>query len=969
MTSTDQSFDAIVIGTGFGGAVVACRLAQAGLEICVLERGRRYDSSDPVPGKEPQSDFPALPAPDRVLADTARWDWAKDQGLWDVRDLGDIQLVQGAGFGGGSLIYANVHLRAPAEVFERGWPQDYTAEKLAPYYDRVAGMLDVKPITAAPFSLIKTDQLEKAATALGRESDFFHPPLAVSFESGKNAFGKDQGACRACGECDTGCRYRAKNTLDLNYLAVVDALPNANVRTLAEVQMISELGERGADGYEVKYCDHLQGRETVRVRAKHVFVCAGAVNSTALLLACKREGECATRRGKRDRGLPRLDKQHGQLGQNYFLNADAFGIVYDARLPTPGAPPRLLQATMGPVITGAIVHRGDAKTWFLLQDGGFPKALARHVGLMRAPMMLRRNRFERTRAENRIRKIEVIGASTAAALPNPLPQPVKTPPIGNAGGIPGGPLTSQFDGLLRLAQGGNFARTQPKKIKDALEALRKELKRASMPEMTRIATETRDRLADAGAKAILGLVENPPRPLLRLLRSLLRCVFRKLAPSEAIAQTAQNVVEARLDEPLRFAGEVARFALGFDDHDHAHSEHAMVLLAMGRDDACASIHLDDCDVAVKLTVKSSASVYSQQERLMRDIAATLHGKLRVNPAWAFDRKPVTVHSQGGCRMSDDPKHGVTDAHGQVFDHEGLFVMDGGILPTSVGVNPSATIAAVAERNIEWFLSKQKCLPRPGWAELDRARIENWKKRAGDRRWVLTPPVGSGTAPVSQPVGVKFREKMSGYISEPKGKPIVEDDDDAYEAAEIHGRPVHPLSLTLTVRVRDIAQFQRDQRHLAEVQGKAVLSTHDPLGPEFKTKGTLEFFPDKGDGQGKLKYCLQLLEKNNTRVATLEGYKRVCHGPGADLWRDTTTLFVTLTPETRVVPIRNGALHVSMNRFMFNELPSFRVLGTDDPARIVWAMTAFNAFFFKSVQRVYAPQLNKVVDLFDDIGLR
>ena len=139
-----RRFEAIVVGSGFAGAVTACRLAQAGVDVCIIERGRRYEADD----------FPEIPlkrrrekAPGEQVAesyepprDFARWLWPVDQGLWDVRDLGEVISIQAAGYGGGSLVYANVHLRAPAEVFTDGqWPASYTRAALDPYYD-LAGL-------------------------------------------------------------------------------------------------------------------------------------------------------------------------------------------------------------------------------------------------------------------------------------------------------------------------------------------------------------------------------------------------------------------------------------------------------------------------------------------------------------------------------------------------------------------------------------------------------------------------------------------------------------------------------------------------------------------------------------------------------------------------------------------------------------------------------------------------------------
>src|SRR5271156_3654394 len=95
--------DAIVIGTGFGGAVTACRLAQAGFKVLVLERGRRYGGATKFP-----RDFSAA---------AKGWLWRKDRGLFDARLQDRIVTVQAAGYGGGSLVYANVHIQPPEKGF------------------------------------------------------------------------------------------------------------------------------------------------------------------------------------------------------------------------------------------------------------------------------------------------------------------------------------------------------------------------------------------------------------------------------------------------------------------------------------------------------------------------------------------------------------------------------------------------------------------------------------------------------------------------------------------------------------------------------------------------------------------------------------------------------------------------------------------------------------------------------------
>lgn len=133
MTLGKESYDAIVVGSGFGGAVATCRLAQAGVDVGLLERGRRF-----TPGSFPRH---------RTRPDLQHW---RRGGLYDVRHLQDVLVVQGVGYGGGSLLYANVQVRPPADVFEEGWPAPYSRALLDPYYDLVGYMLDITPIEENP---------------------------------------------------------------------------------------------------------------------------------------------------------------------------------------------------------------------------------------------------------------------------------------------------------------------------------------------------------------------------------------------------------------------------------------------------------------------------------------------------------------------------------------------------------------------------------------------------------------------------------------------------------------------------------------------------------------------------------------------------------------------------------------------------------------------------------------------------
>ncbi|MBV8135278.1 MAG: GMC family oxidoreductase [Deltaproteobacteria bacterium] len=349
------SYDAVVIGTGFGGAVAACRLAQAGFSVAVLERGRRYDHN---------------PFPRNWNNPYDGWLWSSDQGLFDVKLCQEMSVVQAAGLGGGSLIYANVQMRAPAAVFDHGWPRGYNRAAIDPYYDLVAYMLDINPVPKSNLPT-KSRVMEAAARSLGRSGQFCFADIAVDFgppaSEHLNKFGVTQRGCVSCGECCIGCNFHAKNTLDLNYLAIAGSR-GANIATLCEVSKI----ERASTGYKVSFKDHASGGQETEINARYCFVCAGAVNSTELLLRCRDVHGT-------------LDKLSPRLGDGYSGNGDFLAFTFNTTEP--------FNPSQGPTITTGVVYDRDDdgfKNWFIFEEGGYPKEIRAllqllnpHFGLFR----------------------------------------------------------------------------------------------------------------------------------------------------------------------------------------------------------------------------------------------------------------------------------------------------------------------------------------------------------------------------------------------------------------------------------------------------------------------------------------------------------------------------------------------------------------------------------------------------------
>jgi len=220
----ESAYDVVIIGSGFGGGVTACRMAEQGLRVCVLERGRRFG-----PG-----DFPDRPE----QAPLAFWHpLLNPGGMFDLRLMKDLSVITGVGVGGGSLVYANVQLRAPASVFDEApWPAAITRAELDPYYDRTEEALEPRETPAMP-DLPKIRAFEEMGRRAGRTATRL--PIAVHFgESRRHPFsGVFQQGCQNLGRCDLGCPVLAKNTVDITYIARAEA-HEAEVYPLHEVQRI-----------------------------------------------------------------------------------------------------------------------------------------------------------------------------------------------------------------------------------------------------------------------------------------------------------------------------------------------------------------------------------------------------------------------------------------------------------------------------------------------------------------------------------------------------------------------------------------------------------------------------------------------------------------------------------------------------------------------------------------------------------
>ena len=236
----ESAYDVVVVGSGFGGGITACRLAEQGWRVCVLERGRRFG-----PG-----DYPDRPEQAPRMFWHARHN---PGGMFDLRIMRDVAVMTGAGVGGGSLVYANVQLRAPDDVFEDpAWPAAIDAATLRPYYDRTEDALDPQTTPLEP-ALAKVRAFDAMAAHAGLPSERL--PIAVHFGADREHpfSGVFQQGCDNLGRCDIGCPRMSKNTVDITYVARAEA-HGAEVFPLHEVERI-DAPARDGDAWKVGFRD------------------------------------------------------------------------------------------------------------------------------------------------------------------------------------------------------------------------------------------------------------------------------------------------------------------------------------------------------------------------------------------------------------------------------------------------------------------------------------------------------------------------------------------------------------------------------------------------------------------------------------------------------------------------------------------------------------------------------------------
>jgi cholesterol oxidase len=318
---------------------------------------------------------------------------------------------------------------------------------------------------------------------------------------------------------------------------------------------------------------------------------------------------------------------------------------------------------------------------------------------------------------------------------------------------------------------------------------------------------------------------------------------------------------------------------------------------------------------------------------------------------------------------------VSAADGQVEGCPGLYVMDAAAFPTPVGVNPSATIAAIAEYKIERFI--RTATGASGWIAPEMERARSW---ADARREQLDPiaflATGESEPPKHAPIGIRFREAMKGFHADPA--PGEAHGVREFRVDELRGiASSGAIETRLTVDIPNLAHFlalhAEDGRPRASLRGDVTLDGMPGLDARplalchaCGEQNYLELFsqPPHAGSDRNLRYRLHFHVGDEPWF--LDGLKFIRDDEGFDVWEDTSRLFFEISRGRPPAAVRRGILRLPAAEFFGLQLPSFEATNTLDPARRSWALAAFGRFFFGNLVEVYVPELDRVVDLMKRI---
>jgi choline dehydrogenase-like flavoprotein len=685
LEKANETFEAIVVGSGFGGTIVALSLANkfedentnnnTDKRVCILERGQWWLSHEM--NFKPKSSRKTFPNMREFLEDKGSpyHFWAHPdnasgilellstdrtltkKGLFDYKVLGNVHSIQASGVGGGSLVYSNVTISPPGSVY-MNWPTQFVGKKLEDYFDTVKHFLVVNKIpTNAGLSknlLEKTRAFQEAGQALidhgnvdivnvtndgGKTIGNFDLDLTITnvpaglFE-GQNPpeeeirrlLGKQESVCQRQGRCVLGCIPGARHTFSDRLFDAMNPEPPKKPKPL-EVRELSEAYDiEFTEGDEYKYkIKYFQYDPNTDLRQQKY------VLAKSLIIAAGSLGSTELLLKCKDRGHLKLNDT---LGKNFFTNGDILGFMTLEH--------RTIDVTRGPINTSHVAFKTNEKDFaFIIEDTTIPKMVA----------------------------------PTAATM------------------------------LELLANGGKKA---------DLSSLADLIQNISLMYRFGVLGILSDGISTTSLIRLFTVMWNDPM-VRRVLIEILRTGTSK---DESIRKFMEAILTwATTDHANPYASPEERISKFY------------IFSGMGRGEKGGIVKLkpkwkemeDSDDLGEKIFINWPAAENNEALRDivngMKKLASEMDagGAKRVyTPFWNFNKPKestaVILHPLGGCSMGIDSDDGVVDSYGQVFWRDGsgnkirkypdLYVVDGSVLPEPPGVNPTMLISAIAFRTAE-----------------------------------------------------------------------------------------------------------------------------------------------------------------------------------------------------------------------------------------------------------------------------
>ena len=638
-------YDSVVIGSGFGGTIVSLAIAKMykgkneDKRVCILERGQWWISHE-IPDSNAlrtflvknNMPFSTWAYPNDIKGMLAAIGNSKAinkvQGLFDLKQLKNVNVIVGSGVGGGSLVYFNI-TEQPARTVYENWPTEHdgVGPSLDQFFSLAEEFIGVNRITTTsglggpplPKAKVFQDAATQIANQIGESkflnagdwdaklsitdisADVFKPVDGRPNETDikKYAGAMETNTCERQGRCGLGCIPGARHTLNKQVFTHINLLKlPIDVHPLCEVLEIEELPAGQDFKYAVKFLDYRdiidnddfsptkdlteqdRARLTKVIKTNRVVLAAGTLGSTELLLRSKK-----------------LDLSN-QVGTKFSTNGDFFGIINPTKFN--------IDASRGPTQTSIARFKDNNNEQFAfsIEDVGIPQMFAEVFATI----------FDKMREEKG-------SISSAPFIPRRSFITLFSELVLNNVDI-GNPQTQNI--LAKLMDGFNVS---------------------VLSNLTHILS------------VLFDIFLNKPN----------------LTPEERVS----NI---------------------------------LVLFGIGRDNNTTSkLILDnrnriDLDNNYDLGQPIFDQIINGMKLFARNIGKEGENSLII-PLWDTQaRSQISAHPLGGCPMGDDASNGVVDSFGRVFRgkngntrYDGLYVADGSIIPSSLGVNPSLTISALAYR--------------------------------------------------------------------------------------------------------------------------------------------------------------------------------------------------------------------------------------------------------------------------------